>query len=147
MKLNNQKRLAAQILKCSKKRIRFDTDRLSDIKEAITNVDIKGLIKDKAIRKVAVRGSSRGRARKRLEQRRKGKQRGAGSKKGSRGARLPAKREWINKVRSQRDLLKKLKEKKVIDDKTYREFYLKSKGGFFRSRRHIKLYLEERTKK
>ncbi len=147
MKLNNQKRLAAQILKCSKKRIRFDTDRLSDIKEAITKVDIKGLIKDKAIRKVAVRGSSRGRARNRLEQRRKGKQRGAGSRKGSRGARLPAKREWINKVRSQRDLLKKLKEKKAIDDKIYREFYLKSKGGFFRSRRHIKLYLEERTKK
>ncbi|GAF81681.1 unnamed protein product, partial [marine sediment metagenome] len=29
----------------------------------------------------------------------------------------------------------------------YRKFYLKSKGGFFRSRRHIKLYLEERTKK
>lgn len=147
MKLDNQKRLAAQILKCSKKRIRFDPDRLSDIKEAITKVDIRGLIKDKAIIKIAVRGSSRGRARKRLAQRRKGKQRGEGSRKGSRGARLPAKREWINKVRTQRDLLKKLREKKVIDDKLYREFYLKLKGGFFRSRRHIKLYLEERMRK
>jgi len=147
MKVNNQKRLAAQILKCSKKRIKFDPDRLSDIKEAITKADIKGLIKDKAIRKVHAKGVSRGRARKRLVQRRKGKQKGQGSRKGSRGARLPRKREWINKIRAQRELLKKLKEKKIIDDKLYRELYLKSKGGFFRSRRHIKLYLKERTRK
>lgn len=147
MKLNNQKRLAAQILKCSPKRIKFDTDRLRDIKEAITKIDIKGLIKDKAIIKMHARGVSRGRARKRLTQRRKGKQKGAGSKKGSRGARLPRKREWIDKIRAQRGLLKKLREKKIIDDKLYRELYLKSKGGFFRSKRHIKLYLEERTKK
>jgi ribosomal protein L19E len=40
-----------------------------------------------------------------------------------------------------------LKEKKIIDDKLYRELYLKSKGGFFRSKRHIKIYLEERAKK
>lgn len=147
MKLNNQKRLAAQILKCSKKRIRFDPDRSSDIKEAITRIDIKGLIKDKAIRKIHARGVSRGRVRKRLVQRRKGKQKGPGSKKGSRGARLPRKRAWINKIRAQRKLLKKLKENKIINDKEYREFYLKSKGGFFRSRRHIKLYLSEKVKK
>ena len=147
MKVNNQKRLAAQILKCSKKRIRFDPNRLSDIKEAITKVDIRGLIKDKVITKIPAKGVSRGRARKRLVQRRKGKQKGEGSRKGSRGARLPRKREWINKIRAQRELLKKLKEKKIIDDKLYRELYLKSKGGFFRSKRHIKLYLEERIKK
>lgn len=147
MKLNNQKRLAAQILKCSKKRIKFDPDRSSDIKEAITRIDIKGLIKDKAIRKIHARGVSRGRVRKRLVQRRKGKQKGPGSKKGSRGARLPRKRAWINKIRAQRKLLKKLKENKIINDKEYREFYLKSKGGFFRSRRHIKLYLSEKVKK
>ena len=33
MKLDNQKKLAADILKCSKKRIRFDPDRLEDIKK------------------------------------------------------------------------------------------------------------------
>ncbi len=147
MKVDNQKRLAARILKCSKKRVRFDPDRLSDIKEAITKIDIKGLIKDKAIRKIPVKGVSRGRARKRLVQRRKGKQKGAGSRKGSRGARIPKKKEWMNKIRAQRKLLRILKEKKIIDDKLYREFYSKSKGGFFRSRRHIKLYLEERSKK
>ena len=147
MKVDNQKRLAAQILKCSKKRIKFDPDRLSDIKEAITKADIKGLMKDKAITKVNARGVSRGRARKRLVQKRKGKQKGEGSKKGSRSARLPKKRRWINKIRAQREVLRALKEKKIVDDKLYRDLYLKSKGGFFRSRRHIKLYLEERTKK
>ena len=70
MKLDNQKRLAAQMLKCSGKRVKFDTDRLDDIKEAITKVDIRGLIKDKAIIKIHSHGVSRGRARKRLEQRR-----------------------------------------------------------------------------
>ncbi len=147
MKVDNQKRLAALILKCSKKRIIFDSDRLSDIKEAITKADIRGLIKEKAITKLSVKGVSRGRARKRLVQRRKGKQKGEGSKKGSRGARIPKKKEWMNKVRAQRELLKKLKEKKIINNKLYRELYLKSKGGFFRSRRHIKLYLEEKTRK
>jgi len=147
MKLDNQKKLAAQVLKCSKKRIKLDSDRSSDIKEAITKVDIRGLIKDGAVKKVSVLGVSRGRVRKRLIQKRKGKQKGAGSRKGSVNARLPKKREWINKIRAQRWLLKKLKEKKIIDDKLYRELYLKSKGGFFRSRRHIKLYLEERVRK
>jgi len=147
MRLKNQKRLAASVLKCSEKRIRFDTDRLEDIKEAITKIDIKGLIKDEAIMKIHSKGVSRGRARKRLVQRRKGKQRGPGSKKGGRGARLPKKTEWINKVRSQRILLDTLKDKGVIDKALYRDLYLKSKGGFFRSKRHIKLYLEERTKK
>jgi len=147
MRLDNQKRLVAQILKCSKKRVKFDPDRLSDIKEAITKADIRNLIKDKAIMKIAKKGVSRVRVRKRLVQRRKGKQSGPGSRKGSRGARLPGKREWINKIRTQRGLLKKLKDKKIIDKKLYRDLYLKAKGGFFRSKRHIKLFLEERVKK
>lgn len=147
MKLDTQKRLAAQLLKCSKKRVRFDTERLEDIKEAITKADIRGLINDKVITKVHAKGVSRGRARHKLMQKRKGKQKGEGSRKGSRGARLSRKREWINRIRAQRELLDILKEKKVIDGHLYRELYLKSKGGFFRSRRHIRLYLEERTKK
>lgn len=134
-------------MKCSKKRIKFDNDRLSDIKEAITKADIKDLINDKAIKKVHAKGVSRVRARKRLVQRKKGKQKGRGSIKGAKNARLPRKREWINKIRSQRKLLSELKEKKIIDDALYSELYLKSKGNFFRSRRHIKLYLEGRIKK
>ncbi|HZX45323.1 MAG TPA: 50S ribosomal protein L19e [Candidatus Nanoarchaeia archaeon] len=147
MKLDNQKRLAAQVLKCSKKRIKFDTESLGDIKEAITKADIRRLIIGNIIWKENAVGVSRVRARKRIIQRRKGKQKGEGSRKGSRNARLSFKEEWINKVRAQRELLRSLLDRKAINRQLFRELYLKSKGGFFRSRRHIKLYLEERARK
>jgi len=143
MKLKTQKRLAAQILKCSEKRISFDSSRLDEIKEAITKADIRGLISIKVITKKPVKGISKLRARKRKGQRRKGRQRGFGSKKGKRTARLPKKRAWANKVRIQRDFIKKLRDKDAISKGDYQNIYMKIKGGFFRSKRHIKLYLEE----
>jgi len=143
MELKNQKRIAARILKCSRKRVWFDPDRLSDIKEAITKADIRPLIKEGCIVKVLPKGVSRGRARKIIIQKRKGRQKGHGSRKGKATARMSRKREWINKIRAQRMLLKELRDNKKISNKLYREFYLKSKGGFFRSRRHILLFIQE----
>ena len=143
MKLKAQKRLASQILKCSEKRIVFDSGRLEDIKEAITKADIRGLVSNKVITKKPVKGVSKVRARKRKEQKRKGRQKGFGSKKGKKGARLPQKKAWMNKVRIQRRFIKHLRGKKAIDKKNYQSIYLKIKGGFFRSKRHIKLYLKE----
>ncbi len=143
MNLKIQKTLAAKIMKGSPKRVRFQEDRLSDIKEAITKYDIKALIQDGAITQIPKRGVSRGRARKSHEQRTKGRQRGHGSRKGNKTARSPAKREWINKIRLIRLFLTELKEKKLITNEIYRDLYLKSKGGFFRSRRHLKLYITE----
>jgi len=49
----------------------------------------------------------------------------------------------MNKVRLQRKLLKEMKEKEIITSSVFRNLYLKSKGGFFRSKRHLKLYIEE----
>ena len=49
----------------------------------------------------------------------------------------------MNRIRNQRQLLKILRDKKIITTTIYQELYAKSKGGFFRSRRHITLYLEE----
>jgi len=143
MKLNLQKRLAAQILKCSEKKIKFDNSRLSDIKEAITKADIKSLIFEKVIKKSPVKNTSKYRARKKASQKRKGRQRGHGSRKGSQTARFPKKREWVNKIRLQRKLLKELKDKKIITPLVYQQLYMKAKGGFFRNKKHIKLYLEE----
>ena len=40
MNLNLQKRLAANVIGCSEKRVVFDPSRLEDIKEAITKTDI-----------------------------------------------------------------------------------------------------------
>ncbi len=138
-----QKRLASQVLDVSPKRVKFDNQRLADIKEAITKTDIRQLVSEKAITKVQEKGVSRGRARKLKTQKSKGLRKGPGSRQGKSTARLPRKESWMAKVRSQRNLLMDLKEKGLISLKTYRSIYLKSKGGFFRSTRHIKLYLAE----
>jgi len=143
MNLKTQKRLAAAVFGCSPKKVWFDNSRLEDIKGAITKADIRSLIKQKAIMQKPAKGVSRGRARKIHIQKIKGRRKGHGSRQGKKTARLPRKLGWINKIRAQRKLLSLLKEKKIIDNKTFRMLYLKAKGGFFRSRRHIKIYLEE----
>ncbi len=143
MMLDVQKRLAADILKCSPKRVKFTDERLNDIKESITKADIRGLINDRAIYKVPARGISRYWAKERLFQQKKGRQKGFGSRRGVKTARTDPKRAWINKIKSQRAFLMMLKEKKMLETPVWRELYLKSKGGFFRSVRHIKLYATE----
>ena len=144
MKLKLQKRLAADIQGCSEKRILFDKARLEDIKEAITKLDIRSLISDGAIKEKPVKGVSRVRARKTALQKRKGKRKGAGSKKGKSTARLTKKEAWIRKIRIQRKFLKELRDKGLVNKNSYHSLYSKSKGGFFRNKRHIKLYIEER---
>jgi large subunit ribosomal protein L19e len=143
MKLTLQKRLAGSILGCSEKKIRIDASRLDEVKEAITKKDVRGLIKEGAIQKRKDNESSRGRARALREQKKKGKRKGPGSRKGSEYSRLGRKERWIARIRAQRSLIKELKDKGKISKETYNDVYSKSKGGFFRSRRHINLYLEE----
>jgi len=144
MQIKIQKRLAAQLLKASKNDIWLDSGRLDEIKEAITKADIKSLIKDKAIKSKKRVGISRHRARKRDVQKRKGRRSGPGSKKGGKYARLSKKNSWINRIRIQRSFLQNLRNKEVIDKSSYRSLYMKCKGGFFRSKRHIKVYMHER---
>ena len=143
MQIKIQKRLAAQILKSSENDIWLDSNRLDEIKEAITKADIKSLIKDKAIKARKIRGISRYRVRKRKKQKSKGRRSGFGSIKGRKGARLSQKKGWINHIRVQRVFLQNLRDKDVIDKSSYRSLYMKSKGGFFRSKRHIKVYMQE----
>lgn len=140
-----QRRLAADILKCSPYRIRFDETRLDDIKEAITKVDVRGLIKEGVITKLKVVGHSNARRKARDRQTAKGRRRGAGSRKGTAGARAPRKEAWMSRIRVQRALLFRLRDRKKITDETFRMLYDRAKGGFFRSERHIKVYCEEQN--
>ena len=144
MKLTTQRRIAATLLKCGKGRVTFDTARVNDIKEAITKSDMRLLISDGVVWSGQVVGSSRGRARAIKAQKRKGLRRGMGSRKGKASANVNTKRAWINRIRTQRAFLQELKEKSLVDLATYRSLYRKAKGGFFRSRRHIKLFLDDR---
>lgn len=143
MNLSTQRRLAAEVMNVGQKRVWFDSERLSEIKEAITKADIRRLVQDLAIQAKAETGISKGRTRKRKEQKRKGRRAGPGSRKGKKRARLPKKDAWMAKIRAQRNFLKELKEKKMIEAKAYRNIYKKCKGGFFRSVRHIKIYMTE----
>jgi large subunit ribosomal protein L19e len=143
MKLNVQKKLAAKVFKCSTKKVKIDSSRAEDIKESITKKDIKGLIKEGAITKRKTQENSRSRARKIQKQKSKGKRKGPGSKKGSKNSILSKKDKWIIKIRAQRKLLKELRDTDQITKSIYNQLYLKSKGGFFRSRRHINLYIKE----
>ncbi|MBI2574652.1 50S ribosomal protein L19e [Candidatus Woesearchaeota archaeon] len=138
-----QKRLAGQLLKCPEGRIRLEPERISDIREAITKEDIRTLISEGAIRKVPEKGSSKSRARKKADQRRKGRRKGQGSKKGKRTARLPGKKSWIGRIRLQREFLQSMKTRGLISNQTFTMLYRKSKGGFFRNKRHLKLYVNE----
>jgi len=143
MKLNKQKKLASKVFKRGIKRIKFDPKKLEEIKEAITRSDIRALKITKAIKPKQKKSVSRVRARKLLEQKRKGRKTGAGSREGKKTARLTKKRKWINKVRIQREFVKTLRDKKKISLSTYGPIYSKIKGGFFRSKNHIKTYLTE----
>lgn len=142
--MNVQRRLASRILKCGKNRIRFDPNSLEDIKEAITKSDIRSLINSGAISKRRLLNTSRFLARKRKKQKSKGRQKGFGSRKGKKTARLSPKRVWINKIRLQRNFIKSLRRSNAITANAYHELYTKSKGGFFRSLRHLKLYTKQR---
>ena len=50
----------------------------------------------------------------------------------------------MSRIRVQRKFLRNLRAKGVIGKSTYQNIYLKSKGGFYRSKKHIKVYIEER---
>ena len=142
--LSVQRRLAAQILKCGRNRIRFEPERLEDIKEVITKTDVASLIKNGSISKRRLLNTSRFWARKRKRQKSKGRQKGFGSRKGKKTARSEPKRAWMNKIRLQREFIKSLRNKGVVTSAIYHELYMKSKGGFFRNLRHLKLYASER---
>ncbi|MBT4804786.1 50S ribosomal protein L19e [Candidatus Woesearchaeota archaeon] len=141
--MKSKKRLAADILGTSPKKVKFAADALEDIKKAITRSDLRGLIAIKKIVKSKKNEQSRSRARKIAAQKRKGRQKGKGSKKGSKHSIVSRKEKWMAKVRVQRVFLKDLKDKELVSVKNYRSLYNKVKGGFFRNKRHIKLYLTE----
>jgi len=140
-----KKQLAAKVMKTSPKKVKFAEGALDEIKKAITRSDIRGLI---AVKKITLKGKnehSKARARKNAAQKRKGRQQGAGSKKGKKFATTPRKERWMAKIRTQRSFLKELKEKGIVSPRNYRVLYSKSGGGFFRNKRHIKLFITEKS--
>ena len=116
---------------------------MSSGKMAMSKDDIRALIKEGVIKKKQKKGISSARVKKLKEQRKKGRRRGPGSRRGAAGARTPQKERWMATIRALRKTLRHLRDTGKIDRKLYRKLYRMAKGGAFRSRSHLFLYLRE----
>jgi large subunit ribosomal protein L19e len=130
-----QRRLASRVLGVGKSRIWMDPSKIEDIKKAITAADIRRLVK-KGIIKVL---PEKIKVREKVEKKRKG----VGRRKGKKYSIVRRKERWINTVRPLRRMLKELKETNQIDNRTYRYVRKLIKGGMFKSRSHLRIYLEQ----
>ncbi|MEM5790956.1 MAG: 50S ribosomal protein L19e [Candidatus Aenigmatarchaeota archaeon] len=130
-----QKKLAARILKVGKSRIWLDPEKKKEIEEAITRADVKKLIQKGYIKVLSEKI-------KREEGKRRKK--GIGSRKGKKYSKFSKKERWVSTVRALRNFLKELKKKNMITQETFKKTYRLVKGGMFRSKSHLKVYLEQR---
>jgi large subunit ribosomal protein L19e len=132
---NLQKKLAARILKVGETKVWLDPDKIKDVDAAITKADVRKLISHGTIKVLP----EKLRRPKEKARRRKG----PGRRKGSMFAKVTEKQRWISTVRPLRKMLKELRADKQIDKQTYRKLYLLVKGGMFRNRSHLKIYMEQ----
>ena len=137
MKMSSlQKRLAAKVLKVGESRVWLDPKQKKDIEGAITAADIRKLILKGYVKRVPTVV--------RMPKKDFRKKKGYGSRRGAKYSIVSRKRKWISTVRPLRRMLKELKAKQQIDNQTFKQLYLLVKGGTFRSRAHLRIYLEQR---
>ncbi len=142
MDLRNQRRLAAEVLKCGVHRVWIDPEEIEEVEKAVTRRDVRNLVKQGIIKAKKKQGISRGRARQRDAQRKKGRQRGHGSRKGAATARQSRKQRWIQTIRPIRRYLRELRDGDAITRSQYRRYYQRAKGGEFHSVRHLRTHLK-----
>lgn len=142
MDLSTKKRMAADVLKVGKKRIKFDPEASEDIFDAITRESIRGLASSGVITVEPKKGVSRGRTRRRMINVKK-RGRGAGSKEGAKGARRGKKSIWVQKVRSLRGRIKILRDRGEISGEVFDVLYRQIKGGQIRSLKHLESVVKQ----
>ena len=138
MQITNQKRIAARLLKCGENRVWINPLYVDQVASAVQTDDIREFIDEGWIRAKPVKGTSRVRARARLAQKRKGRRKGQGTRAGTANARNPRKHRCMRTIRSQRRVLKDLREDQTSEPSQYRRYYLKAKGGSYRSIAHMR---------
>lgn len=140
--LKAKKRLASRVTGVGVHRIRFDSDHLEDIADAITRENIRSLITANTIQIKSFTGTSRGRAHvKKAQKNKRGTKQG--SKQGRKGARVGKKEVYVAKVRALRRLLKIAKDRKEITNPEFWALYKKVGGNTVRNKAHLRLLMEE----
>jgi large subunit ribosomal protein L19e len=134
MSADTIKRLAADILKVGKNRVRIKMEEYSKAMEALTREDVRGLIADGTVYKERYVGP-------RTKPSRKNK--GTGKRKGKKYSRKSAKEGWMEKIRAQRKYLDEMLESGEVSKENKRKIYLKIKGGSFRGKKALRVYLGE----
>lgn len=126
MNLAKKRLLASRIMGVGKNKIRFNTERLDEIKEAITSQDIRDLASSGAITLETTKG-------------RKGKSSGARKRHDGKIRKKLNKRKrvYVALVRKLRKYVALMKKQKTIDNSTYILLRKKIKAGIFKSKNQM----------
>ena len=138
MQITNQKKMAAQLLKCGVNRVWVHPSFVDQVAAAVQKDDIREFTEEGWIKARPIKGTSRVRARHIATQKAKGRMKGQGKRKGSANSRNPRKQRWMKTIRSQRRILTELRDDGTIESSQYRYYYRKAKGGSYRSIAHMR---------
>ncbi|MBI3639828.1 MAG: 50S ribosomal protein L19e [Thaumarchaeota archaeon] len=144
--LKTKRHLVARMLGVGANRIKFDSQYLDDVSDAITRDNIRSLITANIIEVRPIKGTSKGRAHHKKAQRRK---RGTkqGSKKGAKGSRIGKKQVYVRKIKALRHRLHVSKGRKEITNPEYWKLYRQAGGNQIRNVAHLRTLIEETHKK